>query len=1707
MTNHIIKKEEFRWSFRKKGTQVLNICTHLLFLYGFATALMMGTSTAAFANPTGGVVAGGAATITNTPTELQINQTSQNALINWQSFNIAAGETTHFYQPNSNAVALNRVVNSTQLSSIEGNLLANGHVLVINPNGVLIGNGAHVDTAGFIASSADIADSAFMNSTGKLNFNIAGNPNASVVNQGNITVEGEGLVALVAPTVRNDGIIQGNLAKIQLGAADTFGVDLYGDGLLSLAVSSGTNARTLKAENNGSIITDGGKVLMTAAAASNVVDSVINNTGVVQAQSLVNNNGEIILTGAGAKVTVSGKLDVSGANGGGDIKVGGDYQGGGTLAHADTTTITSGAVLDASATDNGNGGTAVVWSDNATTFQGAALAKGGVNGGDGGLVETSTNASLNITGGVVNTTAANGNLGEWLLDPTDVVIHGGTADGSDSGSSSSTLSGGGTTYGASPSAFTIYESEIEGSSTSTNITIQATHGVTTVAGGDNTVTLASGSNLKVETRNNSGTESAAGAGIDLSNLTFQTTGSGKITVQAATGTGAGNVKVGTLTSDTGSITLSTDNGSVTAAGNITTNKGSIALTSGNGGSIATKSLTSAGGTGGTSSITLTSDGALTVNGNINVTNTDNPTPPYYTTSTATLVAQGDINVTGNVNVSAIDTTTCCIGSTATLVVNSANGNIALGGTVNADAEGVKTFGSTFPNATSNTTMDITASSGSVTIAGAVTATAHAEDMTKDKNAAASAISNLEITGEKDVVIGGSVTGTANANSSIEGNKDAESTVQIISFNGGLWLAGAAPKAQTDWSEIVAQDKYQGAAVNHTVKDVDSDTDISHLILSGHRYTLDVNATPGSKTYGSADPTLAYSLTSGSLLHGDTFSGALSRAAGNNVGTYLINQGTLAAGVNYVIVYTGANFVINPATLTISALTDTKTYDGNTSATGATPTVSGLKYSDTVTGATEVFGSKNVLGTNGSTLTVNGYTINDGNGGHNYTVVLNSALGTINAAGLTITALTDTKTYDGNTSATGVTPTVSGLKGTDTVTGKTEAFASKNVLGTNGSTLNVTGYTVNDGNGGHDYKVTLVSALGTINPASLTISAVTDTKTYDGTRKAKVKPTELGLIAGDTLTGLRESFVSKNVLGTNGSTLDVSHYKINDGNDGHNYTVTLVSALGTINPATLTINAVTSTKTYDGTTVSTVTPTVSGLKKKDTVTGLEEAFASKNVLGTNGSVLNVDGYTVNDGNGGHNYTVVLQSAAGTINPASLTIEALTDTKTYDGTTTSTVTPTVTGLKGSDTVTGTVAEQFDSKNAGSRTLSVETGYVINDGNGGHNYAVTLDTASGTINKAGLTIDATGDTKTYDGTTTSTAVATETGLAAGDTLTLGSEQFDSKNAGSRTLSLTGYTLNDGNSGGNYNVTVNTASGTINKAGLTIDATGDTKTYDGTTTSTAVATETGLVVGDTLALGAEQFDSKNAGSRTLSVTGYTLNDGNSGGNYNVTVNTAAGTINKAGLTINATSDTKNFDGTTTSKAVATETGLISGDTLVIGPEQFSSPNPGARTLSVTGYTLTDGNDGGNYNVTLNTATGTINAISPDNLLASLFQDSLGRPIISVADKVINFDPPFEPHQTQTLGVDISLKLTTPPTGGNGQGAAGQLANIEPAAGGDDDNKKKKHKGKLASGNPKDLANIEPAAGGNGGGTGGAPKGNFACADDFLDGKGCTAQ
>lgn len=363
--------------------------------------------------PNGEQVIGGSASFDrSTKNVLNITQKTDRTVINWNRFDIGANATTQFYQPNSSSLAVNRVVGKKDdPTQILGSLKANGRIMVLDRNGVLFGKNSSVDVGGIVASTGDVDTTAVMRGDKKLILTDLGTT-GEVVNNGTITVAEGGLAAFVAPTVRNNGVITAKIGKVALAAGvKTATVDLYGDGLVELAVSD--KAKKILSENTGTITAEGGYVAMTAAAAKGVADTVVNMTGVVSASSAKMVGGKIVLSAAGGgTVKVSGKASASGTKGG-SIKVA-----------APKIELTDSAVLEANATGHGNGGRVDVLADNSAIFRGRISAEGGELSGNGGLVEVSAGDNLVFTG-LVSTAATNGLAGQLIIDPNTMTIHSG----------------------------------------------------------------------------------------------------------------------------------------------------------------------------------------------------------------------------------------------------------------------------------------------------------------------------------------------------------------------------------------------------------------------------------------------------------------------------------------------------------------------------------------------------------------------------------------------------------------------------------------------------------------------------------------------------------------------------------------------------------------------------------------------------------------------------------------------------------------------------------------------------------------------------------------------------------------------------------------------------------------------------------------------------------------------------------------------------------------------------------------------------------------------------------------------------------------------------------------------------------------------------------------------------------------------------------
>jgi hypothetical protein len=363
---------------------------------------------------------------------------------------------------------------------------------------------------------------------------------------------------------------------------------------------------------------------------------------------------------------------------------------------------------------------------------------------------------------------------------------------------------------------------------------------------------------------------------------------------------------------------------------------------------------------------------------------------------------------------------------------------------------------------------------------------------------------------------------------------------------------------------------------------------------------------------------------------------------------------------------------------------------------------------------QAYGVKDVLGTNKSTLSVTNYTgVNDGNGGGNYNVTVKTAKGTITPESIVISAVTQTKVYDGTTTST-ETPILSDgtLYNGDTLTGLAQAYNSKNVLGTNGSTLTVaSGYTLTHAG---NYDVTVQTAQGTITPLAI---VATGTRVYDGTPD----------VDGDILkilNGVPGDDIDLTGTGTSGSK-HVGTHDVTDpgtltltGGDAGNYTLVGAKETVKITPYVVVLYG---TRVYDGDTdgdsgILAVTNAFAG----DTVTvdTGTSTIISRNV--GNEKITDFGTLTLGGASSG-DYTLVGARGIVKVTPELLTVTAVPDDKTYDGTETSDKTPIVTTGTVFGPDTGDFIQTFGSPHAGHNITLTPTG-TVDDGNGGKNYIVT-------------------------------------------------------------------------------------------------------------------------------------------------------------------------------------------------------------------------------------------------------------------------------------------------------------------------------------------------------------------------------------------------
>ncbi|WP_338924959.1 YDG domain-containing protein (plasmid) [Pseudomonas silesiensis] len=1413
--------------------------------------------------PQGGSISVGQGTITtNGSNQMVIKQNTDKLGINWQSFNVGADGHVVFDQPGTHSVALNRVI-ANDASSILGKIDANGQVFLINPNGVIFGKDSKVNVGGLVASTLNMTDADFSNGNYKFS---AGTANGEIKNLGSLQAAEGGYIALIGKSVKNNGIIQAKLGSATLASGDAVTLDFSGDGLLSIQVDKSTvNALV---ENKGMIKADGGNVLMTARSSNALTQAVVNNEGVIEAQTIGTRKGKIFLD--------SGFED-------GAVRVAG--------------------TLDASAPTSG----------------------------DGGFIETSGKTVVVADGAKITTKAANGKTGDWLLDPTDFTISDGSGPQTSSGIGVGTLVA--SLASTNVELQTIASGAEQGNiNVNSDVTWSADTKLTLTAHGGinvNSNINANGANSGVELKYGTVVNIADGKKINLTgaNASYAENGVNFVVLRTAEDLKKLNDPAFTwsrfaLANDIDASETSTWNGGLgyapaamsgTFFGTLNglnhdiTNLYINRPTEDNVGLIGYNQSSRLENIGVHGSVTGKNNVGL-LSGNIyqgnvlNVRTSGTVTGESNVGGVAGQTSQATINrIQSAANVQGTSRVGGVLGhvseNTVKYVFSTGNvsGTDMVGGLIGdmiqtnldygyslGDILGVSKVGGAvgfFDNGSINTIY----SSGEVNgtggqVGGLIGGT--------QQGAISKSFSTSKVSGATDA--GGLI---GNADRTTLSNVYATGAVSGTNNVGGL--IGYSSQVNLNYSYATGLvtgsgnlGGLLGASNLLSISESFWDTTKSGLLSSaggvGHADLTDASI------YGNWDIALdGGSSKTWRIYDGQT--GPLLRA--------FMGTGS-ASSANVNATYTGHNLTSGDISLDASSFTT------DTSTSFFQPKTGQVLTSVTDNGA--------AIRNAGTYVLDNFYSTQFG---YDLAQPVKASL-VVAKAHLDINAAASDKTYDGNTNAT--VGFSDNRLGTDSLTiSGTGAFADKNAG--NSKTVSVTGVTVGGADASNYTWDSSLSTTADIDARQISVGVTGNDKTYDASTSAAVDLTagsvstdllNSGIVSGDDLqvTGTA-TFSDKNAgagktVTVNGISLggvDAGNYEIHDAG-------TPVQTTATINKATLTVTAGGVDKTYDGSTAAGATLADNRLGTDDlTITSSSSSFSDKNA-GT-GKVVNVGGINVT-GTDALNYDWNTSAATtADINKAMLNVTAVGQDKTYDGNTLAGVTLSDDRI-GGDVITVTSgASAFADKNAGTgKTVTV--GGISVSGVDALNYDWnSLATTTADIDKAVLNVTATGQDKTYNGTTAADVTFADNRIGSDDLSVAGTASFGDKHASTgKTVNVGGISVT-GADAQNYtwnSVTTTTAS--IFKALLNISATAQNKSYDGTDVA-QVALSDDRVAGDDLTAdaGASAFSDKNAGtSKSVTVNGITL-AGADAANYtfNSTATTTAD-VSKASLTVKAESTGK---------------------------------------------------------------------------------------------------------------------------------------------------------------------------------------------------------
>ncbi|WP_395606664.1 YDG domain-containing protein [Pseudomonas sp. B22129] len=1503
--------------------------------------------------PNGGkVVLGNGQILTPDQQKMIINQSSQKLAIDWQSFNIGADKSVTFVQPGKDSVALNRVVGSDG-SKIMGQLNANGQVFLVNPNGVLFGKGASVDVGGLVASTLDISNKDF--AAGNYQFKGQGEAgNAAVVNQGTLKAGDGGAVALLGGTVSNEGVIVARQGSVALAAGNKISLDFVGDGLLNVQVDEAT--KNALVQNKQLIQADGGQVIMTAKAGDALLQTVVNNTGIIEARTLGEKGGKIVLLGGfeGGTVQVAGTLDASAPT------------------------------------------------------------------GNGGFIETSGAHVKVADSAQISTAASRGKTGTWLVDPTDFTIaaSGGDMSGatvtrnlqstnvqiqSDAGS----VQGLGDihvndsiTWSANTLTFTAQNTininrELFGSG-SARLVLQ--YGQGAPAAGNTAkvnvkapVNLAAGQHYSTK-QGRDGAQvdytvitdlGAAGStsGADLQGINGALNGhfvlGANIDAGATSGWngGAGFDPLGGSAAFTGvlegnghfikDLTLNRPGQNGTGLFGAIGGTGQVGNLGLNGGSVNGGALTGAlaGSSAGTLSNVFSSaavSGSSGVGGLVGELSAGGVIRDAYASGTVNASQNQAGGLVGNVAGGQIDR------SYASGAVTAAQGTV--GGLAGGNANGQIT----------NSFWNITGTGLSV---GTPNAEAGATGLTDEQAHTRATFANAGWDMNGTWVVYDGISGPYLRNFMTQLTYTANSAAKT--YDGQAYAGGYSASAQGD-SRLVGNVVVGGTGAG-AIDAGDYSLQLSGLASTGGQYGYSINYVDGRLSVGKASLSQAgatvadkvYDGTTTASVTGAVFNGVMARDVGRltttgqfdskNVGTRIgvtLGLDGEAAG-NYFLTPSYVTGRITPKDVTVTQVYADKVYDGSQGTSVHFATLQGVVNGEQLgfTG-NGIFNDRNV-GLMKPLVVLNGTLFSTTGSASNYRLVTPVGLtSAITPRLLTVSGITvNDKVYDGNTTGS---VNLNNVRFNNSVAGDSLSvanaialFSDKNVGA--GKAVDIRGITLGGLDAGN-YQLNALPVFtnATITAKSLAVSGITAAnKTYDGNVTADLNtlnPVFGGIVPGDSLwiAGAIGRFTDKNA--GSDKTVGISSISLG-GQDRNNYMVPgNATARANISLKSLSLSNISAyDKVYDASTFAYLNLSnyrLDGLLAGDWVelAGAVGSFTDKNVGA--GKIINVSFSLL--GNGVSNYlinpNVVLRSS---ITPKEITVNAISAAnKVYDGTTLAALdlgTATIRDkVRGDDLSVGAATGHFNDKNAGAKNVTISD-LSLSGADAGNYWVSGIGGASAFITPKDVIVTGiTANNKVYDSRTSASlnvANAAFNGLVAGDQLAAGfaTGRFSDKNVGvGKTVEVSNLNLT-GADARNYRASTGPTTADITPKEVNIwGVRAANKAYDGTTVATLNLTGAGvdgLVWGDYAFLtGATGyfFDKNAEWFKPVGTRDFTLG-GQDAGNYTVggMITRVSANITPKFVTVSGiTADNKVYDTTTNATlnlANAHINGLVEGDHLAV--------------------------------------------------------------------------------------------------------------------------------------------------------------------------------